>query len=197
MRYEEVLKRLRKAGPVSFVDRILFDDNAWYFPTRSGAEYVDFKEGFAPIFRVLPSEIAVVGSAKFGYSLAPSKAFRAFQPDDEQPDQSDIDVVVISKAIFNETWHHLRRAHYQGAVNARDYFQEDIFRRFIMVGADDERDTHYLRDLSRLVDRVRKEATTRFGITQTIKMRIYASWTDAKTYHIWSMQKLAEQHGIQ
>ncbi|MWV27474.1 hypothetical protein [Aurantiacibacter rhizosphaerae] len=191
------MKRLKKDGPVRFVEQILFDDNAWYFPTRSGAEYADFKSGFAPVFGVSSPEIAVVGSAKFGFSLAPQKGFRAFQPSDEEPNPSDLDVVIVSRPIFNETWHQLRRAHYQGAINAREFFQEDVFRRFIMIGADDERDTHYLRDLSRLMDRVRKEATTKFGITQTIKMRVYASWTDAKAYHIWSMQKLAEHHGIQ
>jgi hypothetical protein len=113
------------------------------------------------------------------------------------PEASDIDIVVISKPLFNETWHHLRRADYNGAVDARGLYQENIFRRFVMVGTDDFNDTKYLRDLSELLDRVQKLATTRFGISQTIKLRVYASWSDAKAYHIWSAQRLGEQHGIQ
>lgn len=190
------MKRLRKGEAISLVENVLFDDNAWFFPSRSGAEYAEFREGFAEIFRVSAGDVAVVGSAKFGFSLSPRKGLRDFQPDEEQPDPSDLDVVVVSKAMFNETWHHLRRAHFQGAVNARDFFQEDVFRRFITVGADDQRDTYFLRDLSRMMDRVRKRATTSYGITQTVKMRVYSTWTDAKAYHIWSLQKLAEQHEI-
>lgn len=197
MNKEDLIRSLKHRGPTDFVDRLMFDDNAWFFPTVSGSEYDEFKEGFAPVFDVQPSDVAIVGSAKYGFSLSPEKDFRQFQPDEDLPDPSDIDIVVVSRSIFNETWHHLRRADYQGAVNARKYFQEDVFRRFIMIGADDDRDSFYLRDLSRLVDRVRKVATSRYGITQTIKLRVYASWTDAKAYHIWSLQKLAEHNGIQ
>lgn len=196
MQKVELLRRLRNGEAISIVERVLFDDNAWFFPSRSGGEYPDFRRSFSEIFKVSPSDIAVVGSAKFGFSLSPNKNLRDFQPDDEQPNPSDLDIVVVSKAIFNETWHHLRRAHYQGAINARDFFQEDVFRRFIMVGADDQRDNYFLRDLSTLMNSVRKRATTTFGITQTVKMRVYSSWTDAKAYHIWSLQKLAERHEV-
>lgn len=197
MNKEELLRRLRRDGPDVFVEQLLFDNHSWFFPNGSNAEYETFRESFASVFKVDKSDIAVVGSGKYGFSLSPKKDFRLFQAFDDLPDPSDLDLVVVSKALFNETWHHLRRAHYQGAIKAQTLYQENIFKRFILVGADDERDTRYLRDLSRLVDRVRKLATTRFAITQTIKLRVYASWTDTKAYHIWSMQQLAEQHGIQ
>ncbi|WP_420405428.1 hypothetical protein [Nisaea sp.] len=155
------------------------------------------KTVFSEIFRNDPSDIAIVGSGKYGFSLSPEKNFRAFQPNEEDENPSDIDLVVVSKGIFNETWHNLRRAHYNGAVDARKYYQEDIFRRFIMVGTDNSNETRYLRDLSSLLDKVRKTSTSQFGITQTIKLRVYNTWSDAKSYHIWSLQKLGEQHGIQ
>lgn len=192
-----LLQNLRRIGPTEFVNRLLFDDYAWFFPTRSGDEYSDVRESFSNIFKNSSSDVAVVGSSKYGYSMAPAKQFRQFQPNDDESDPSDIDMVVISRALFNSTWHNLRRAHYNGAVDARKFYQEDIFRRFIMVGTDDYNDTKYLKDLMNLLDTVRKLASTRFGISQTIKIRVYASWSDAKSYHIWSLQRLGEQHGIQ
>jgi hypothetical protein len=193
----QLLRRLRTLGHVDFVNNCLFDDFAWVCPTRSRAEYEDIRSGFSEIFGNSPTDIAIVGSGKYGYSLSPDKDFRPFQSDESGAYVSDIDLVAISRPIFNETWRHLRRAHYNGAVNARRYFQDDIFRRFITVGTDDSNDTVYLRDLRMLLDRIRKTSTTKFGITQTVKLRVYSSWSDAKSYHVWSLQKLGEQHGIQ
>jgi len=196
MNSNELLRQLRTIGPIEFANHRLFDDYAWFCPTRSGDEYESVKAAFSDIFRNEPSDIAIVGSGKYGYSMAPSKHFRSFQPNEDDQNPSDIDLVVVSRPLFNETWHHLRRAHYNGAVDARKYFQEDIFRRFIMVGTDSSNETRYLQDLSSLLDKVRKTATSRFGITQTIKLRVYCTWSDAKSYHIWSLQRLGEQHGI-
>ncbi|EAP81674.1 hypothetical protein [Sulfitobacter sp. NAS-14.1] len=193
----DLLRRLRATGPVEFVDNYLFDDFAWVCPTRSGDEYEDVRREFSQVFGNNHSDIAIVGSGKYGFSMSPDKNFRPFQKDESLPNVSDIDLVVISRALFNETWQHLRIAHYNGAVNTQKYFQTDIFRRFITVGTDDTNDTRYLRDLSTLLNGVRKTATTKFGITQTVKLRVYCTWTDAKSYHVWSLQKLGEQHGIQ
>mgnify|MGYP003628939625 CR=1 FL=1 len=197
MNSRNLIKHLKDKGPADFVNSCLFDQYAWCFPTRSNDEYEDVQKAFSDVFDNQPSDIAVVGSGKYGYSLAPEKNFRPFQPDHDQSDPSDIDLVVISRPLFNSTWHHLRRADYNGAINARRYYQEDVFRRFIMVGTNDHNDTIYLRDLSVLLNNVRKTATTRFGISQTIKLRVYCSWSDAKAYHIWSAQRLGEKHGIQ
>ena len=193
----EFKRQLRRIGPAEFVERRLFDEHAWCFPTQSGDDYDSFRRLFGEVLKVSAGDVAVVGSAKYGYSLAPAKNFRPFQPDDEMPEPSDIDLVVVSRAMFNSTWHNLRRADYNGAVDARRFFQEDIFRRFVMIGTNDTLDTKYLSDLNVLLNALRKRATTRLGIVQDIKMRIYCSWVDAKAYHIWSLQRLGEKHGIQ
>jgi hypothetical protein len=51
--------------------------------------------------------ILVVGSAKMGYSLAPRKYGRPFN------DHSDIDVIVICDALFDEIWLSVLRWHYR------------------------------------------------------------------------------------
>jgi len=47
---------------------------------------------------VKPGAVAVVGSAKMGFSLNPDTPFRPFW------DSSDIDVVVVSEAMFDRLW---------------------------------------------------------------------------------------------
>lgn len=177
---------------MDFVDRFLFDQSAWCFPTQTGSEYEDVKFSLAEVLSVEAEDIAVVGSGKYGFSMAPGKGFNQFDPN-----CSDLDVVVISKGLFNSTWKHMRRAYFNGALEAKQAYQGDVFRRFVMAGTDDHLETTYLRDLRRLLDRARKVSSSSLGISQPIKFRVYSSWSDAKSYHIWSLQKLGEEHGIQ
>jgi uncharacterized protein len=65
---------------------------------------------------VVPENIAVVGSAKIGFSLSPDNFPRKFSP------YSDIDVVVVSEGMFDEFWHTMLRWNYP--------------RRYSLVGAD-------------------------------------------------------------
>src|SRR5689334_2058261 len=51
-------------------------------------------------------EIVVVGSAKTGFSLKPEKAFAKFH------DRSDVDVIIISAALFDDAWQRLLRLYY-------------------------------------------------------------------------------------
>lgn len=197
MQSNELLRQLRNIGPVEFANTRLFDDYAWYFPTRSGSEYEDLRAELGAVFGVSEADVAVVGSGKYGYSMSPTKEFRAFQFDEENEEGSDLDVVVVSKGLFNSTWQRLRQAHYNDAIDAKKLYQGDVFRRFITVGTDDYSDTKYLRDLMLLLEKARKQATTKLGISQTIKIRVYSSWADVKSYHIWSLQRLGEVHGIQ
>jgi hypothetical protein len=80
MKSGELLKKLKALGAVLFVDTLLFDDYAWFFPTRSGDEYEDVRKAFSEIFGNDPSDIAVVGSGKYGYSLSPRKNFGNYIP---------------------------------------------------------------------------------------------------------------------
>lgn len=45
------------------------------------------------------ADVRIVGSARFGFSLKPAMALRPFH------DESDIDVVVVNAAIFDEMWY--------------------------------------------------------------------------------------------
>jgi hypothetical protein len=58
----------------------------------------EIKDRTADCFRVEYSEVALVGSAKLGFSIAPNKRYRPFG------ETSDIDVAVISERLFKTVW---------------------------------------------------------------------------------------------
>ncbi len=192
MKSSELLKVLRNEGALPFVERYMFDGYAWCCPTRTGREYSDVKAEISKVFRIAPSDVAIVGSAKYGFSMCPDNKFKKFDNS-----KSDIDVVIVSRGLFNSTWKHLRQAYFSGEISLKNMYQGDIFRRFIMVGTNEYFDTIYLRDLMTLLEKTRKLASTHLGLSQTLKIRVYSSWSDVKSYHFWSAQKLGETHGIQ
>ncbi|MFN2413626.1 MAG: hypothetical protein ABR603_00640 [Pyrinomonadaceae bacterium] len=55
---------------------------------------------------ITAENIAVVGSAKLGFSLNPDGYFNPFS------DESDIDVVVVNETLFDEIWSILLKWHY-------------------------------------------------------------------------------------
>jgi hypothetical protein len=60
--------------------------------------YFLLRLAIAKQFKVHPNEVLVVGSAKLGFSIAPRKKYRHFG------DKSDIDVVIVSNALFSDVW---------------------------------------------------------------------------------------------
>lgn len=61
-------------------------------------KYFLLRLSIAKQFKVHPNEVLVVGSAKLGFSIAPTKKFRHFG------DNSDIDVVIVSDSLFSSVW---------------------------------------------------------------------------------------------
>lgn len=60
--------------------------------------YFELKRQVADQFGLHPSEVLVVGSAKLGFSIAPTKRYTHFN------DQSDIDVALVAPHLFEQIW---------------------------------------------------------------------------------------------
>lgn len=65
-----------------------------------------FRETIVERLGIERSDIRVVGSARFGFSMKPGLNLRAFR------DTSDIDVVVVNASLFDELWIHILEAAY-------------------------------------------------------------------------------------
>ena len=64
----------------------------------SSDAYFELKREIAQQFKLHPTQVLVVGSAKLGFSIVPKKRYRLFN------DESDIDVALVAPQLFEEVW---------------------------------------------------------------------------------------------
>lgn len=80
-----------------FIRKWLVFGNCTAYPNNH--DYYALVERVAERFQVHPTSIFAVGSAKLGFSIAPTKRYFAF---DENT--SDIDLVIVSDRLFDQMW---------------------------------------------------------------------------------------------
>jgi hypothetical protein len=61
-------------------------------------QHVELKQRIAAKFVIHHIEVFVVGSAKLGFSIAPTKRWRQFN------DTSDLDVAIVSRPLYEQVW---------------------------------------------------------------------------------------------
>lgn len=81
----------------SVVDNIIADDRPWLFRDHQHS-YAALKAHLSAHLELDDIDSLIVGSAKCGFSLAPDTFGRPFS------DASDIDIALISPALFDELW---------------------------------------------------------------------------------------------
>lgn len=64
----------------------------------SNDQHLFLKEDVCKNFQIEYSDIVIVGSAKLGFSIKPSRRFGAFN------DDSDIDIAIVSTPLFERVW---------------------------------------------------------------------------------------------
>ena len=99
-RSPEVLERIRDAASLAareYSDRPHFGGSPWAF-RASPPEYDEFRAELAHRLAVDAGGIALVGSGRLGFSLNPHHLLSSFGS------ASDLDVVVVSSTMFDETW---------------------------------------------------------------------------------------------
>lgn len=171
----------------------LFDDSMWYFDSQNtevlpGVSYTSFKAFVSNLVGVDSSDIALGGSSKFGFSLNPddrqNKLFRKFNT------ISDLDLVIVSPKLFEDTWSAMKTAFYNEYYWVMTVHSKHIFRGFIFL--DDKRDykTKYLIDTQKFMRNISSEMVAVLGISRELKYRIYATWEDAYIYHEAGIQQI-------
>jgi len=91
-----------KEGKIEEIIGQLFSGDPFAFKERP-TEYQKFRDQIAAALKCEAVNIAVVGSGRFGFSLAPHKFGRPFT------DRSDIDVVIVDANFFDAAWFELIR----------------------------------------------------------------------------------------
>ncbi len=105
-RLNKFKKDLTKLTPIQVVRKhIIFGGCC----ELSQQKYFELRSEIADYFGLHSNEVLVVGSAKLGFSVAPTKRFREFC------DESDIDVAIVSSTLFDQIWQDVFNYRYEGS----------------------------------------------------------------------------------
>src|SRR3954463_7944893 len=99
----ELKDAIRSIEPHDFVSHYLFEPVPHAF-SGDLSLWIAWKRQLADHLEVDPHEMVLTGSAAVGFSLNPSKAYKAYNT------SSDVDVGVISGHHFEVAWRYLRRS---------------------------------------------------------------------------------------
>ena len=182
-----------------FYRKYILRSECWYFENVLASDKKnpatitdDFKEIVSSEMKLNFSDIALVGSAKLGYSLAPKKMFSKFSMDGEERDESDIDIAIISSEMFHHYWALLRKSFkqiykivYDVSVYKEIYFghiNENTLNRIEGCVA----------EWNDLAARSKIRLQNDLYIKHPITYRLYRSWSDLEAYQLWSLDKIKQ-----
>ncbi|EQA6239082.1 hypothetical protein V1603_16390 [Enterobacter sp. ECC-219] len=187
---EEFKEKLLSDDIRDVYQRYLLGHDIWYFREKKGSadfaqDYDDFKLYMSKKLGIHVNNIAIVGSAKMGFSLSPSKNYRVFN------DDSDIDIVIVSEGIFKASWMAFIELHSKNYMPSYAPVAKNIFKGFVSLKELDIR-VDFFDVWSRKVEPLKKDIQTIFGIPNEITYRIYDSWESVERYHIAGLSSLKD-----
>ena len=162
--------------------KYLLGHKIWYFETKLGmanhAEiYDDFKIYMSDRLNLHVNNLAIVGSAKIGFSLTPSKNFKHFNND------SDVDLIIVSRSLFRQSWDAFLDISHRFHMPYYSSITSNIFKRFVSLKDPDIRNS-FFNEWTKKVDPCKKDLQTIFSIPYDINYRIYESWEAVERYHV-------------
>lgn len=171
--------------------KYLIGQNVWYFQRNGNepsADYDEFKKFISIKLEVPFNNISIVGSAKTKYSFSPSKNFKEFS------DESDFDLIIVSKGMYRKIWSAYREIAQQ--TNLPGYIAKckNIFNGFVSIK--DTEPTHgneALQEWQRKVRTFKTDLQLKFNIQHEINYRIYSDWESVQDYHVRGIAKLKSE----
>ena len=164
----------------SIADEIMAIPIPWFFtnrfPQEANQKFAAFRLYMANKFNIPPTEVFICGSALLGFSLSPHKNFASFN------DKSDIDIVIISKRLFDKFWDN----YFDDYVYSRLYgyyytnTSKTVFKRFIDFHSGYSQRTKTYREWERQTSGYQKDLQIHFDFPDGVSYRIYRSYSDYK-----------------
>lgn len=186
-------KSLEEDSPQQIYRNYLLGHDIWYFREYLGKEdhaliYDQLKCLISERLGVHPNNIAIVGSAKLGFSVTPTKdkCFSEFSAD------SDLDIAIVSPDVFRKSWDAFLDLYDRRRLYRRyQFITGDIFRRFVSLKETDS-SNQFFRDWSAKVDPMMKDLQLIYSVKHDINYRIYESWEAVEHYHCQGLKKLQQ-----
>ncbi len=191
---EEFQKSLKISTPQGLYRNYLLGHDIWYFreylkKPDHALEYDRMKIFMSDHLGVHPNNIAIVGSAKLGFSITPKqdKYLLPFSCG------SDIDIAIVSPQIFRDSWSAFLDLASRGYLPGYANVTSNIFRRFVSLKYPDHRSA-FFRKWNGLVEPCKKDLQLLFSISHDINYRIYESWEAVEYYHCQGIEKLQKMN---
>jgi len=196
MNSADLMTALQERGAKYVYNHILLNENVYIleqkFAERHATKYHELKAAVSENLEVPLKNVAIVGSAKTGYSLTPGRNFNKFN------EESDLDLVVVSKELFEQLWeNHLEFKN--SFMRGRNYSYSDVakgvFRHFISISdkAISSEMQDYFSSWINRVSQLKKIIEQEFRTPSEINYRIYDNWKYVEQYHTDGLNALLEE----
>ncbi len=190
MNCKEFEETLRSRGSKFVFNQFLLNEDVYILRERykdsATRVYHDIKVATSDALDVPVKNVAIVGSAKTGYSLTPGRNYSPFS------NESDLDLVIVSENLFSELWEN-----YLDFVNSstgQPYapIAKNVFRHFISIKAEDvqgDQLEYFSRWIGR-VDKLRQTFQLNFKLPTEVNYRVYDAWKYVEQYHVAGLNAL-------
>jgi hypothetical protein len=184
---KDELFKLIKEGESDKVIEQLFSGAPQAF-SRRPTEYAKVKAHLGTALSVSADSIVLVGSGRFGFSLAPHKFGRPYH------DRSDLDFVIVDSALFDAGWLELVRYDFKSLSFDRDTIESlwEHKKGLIFWGV---LEPYNLKAALSSYRKVWFPTFASLGVFaaiggRSVKARIYKSWEHARLYHRYGLRLL-------
>lgn len=196
MNGQEALKKdLLNLDPKNFYLKHIVKSKNWYFsdylriPPDELVDRMDFfKEIVSSRFNINFHNLQIVGSAKTGFSLSPSKLFRPFHDEIEGQPSSDIDIAIISDKLFLQYWNNLRFIKKIRYSLTYKKLTDSIFNGYI-----NDKELIKFKELKEKWENTTREINLllqdELGFVHPVTYRLYRSWDDLEEYQLIGISK--------
>ena len=184
------LSKLAKDGEWEKIIAELFSGAPYAFQKRP-SEYGKAIAHLSTALNVKAESITLVGSGRFGFSLAPYKFGRPFN------DRSDLDFIIVDAAFFDTAWMELIRYDFNSlpfdrdvSESIREHRSNNVFWGYL--------EPYNLKVALSVYRKVWFPAFAGLGFFvvlagRQVKARVYRTWDHAKTYHRFGLRMLVAQ----
>lgn len=200
---EQIHKDLMELDERSFIIKYFLRSENWYFEKilKISSDKIleatdDFKEIISATLGIAHNSVALVGSAKIGLSLSPSKekCFKPFQVDDAERKASDLDIAIISEKLFYAYWELLRKSYDKRyEYPFYQHIKGDLYRGYIS-GYNLAQIPGCRKSWREQTKSINQKLRGSLFIKHYISFRIYKSQEDLEEYHIVSLRELKKEH---
>lgn len=190
MNSHELQEALKSRGSKFVYNHVLLNEDVYLLRERyqehAPQVYHDIKVATSDVLDVSVKNVAIVGSAKTGYSLTPGRDYSPFN------DESDLDLVVVSDNLFRELWE--CQLNFVNSATGQPYapVAKNIFKHFISIKVEEIQgdQIEYFADWISRVDKPRQTLQLNFKLPTEINYRVYDNWKYVEQYHVAGLNAL-------